>query len=234
MIYRSYGITLWYPTYVDDLTTKKDADDLQKFCNKTTNFSPTDKVISYCGCSSSVFQDTVISHQQLEKWRINNVLFTNVTFLNVTFDYVLFNSTEFRECKFLNSTFTRLFFNATNFNDVQFESVNIVPTSLCLFSNKSEGAVTLENVTINGRMAESRHFNISELWTFLEPEVNSTCSENQYADIMCRSDDFRVYRDSFIVSGSAIPGVLVSATAVYFLRRNYWLGKGLLPSTYLL
>ena len=135
---------------------------------------------AYCDCTSTVFQDISFSLPELKDWGINNVLFRNVTFLNVTFDSVLFNGTEFTECKFQYCTFTRLLFNATVFNDVQFQSVNILATSLCLFSNTSEGAVTLENYTINSKRFESQNFNISMLWTILESEVNSTCSDDHY------------------------------------------------------
>ena len=225
-LYRSYGIILWYPKYINEITTQKDTHDLQKFCNTTTSFSPEDRMKSYCDCTSTVFQDTSFSLPKLKDWRINNVLFRNVTFLNVTFDSVLFNGTEFTECKFQNCTFTRLLFYATVLNGVQFQSVKILATSLCLFSNTSEGAVTLENVTINSKWFESQNFNISTLWTILGSEVNSTCSDDHYNNVICKSNDFRVYRDSFLVAASVLPGNIASAIAVYFLHRNYWLGKG--------
>ena len=196
-LYRNFGLILWYPTYVNELTAKKDSDNLQAFSNKTTSFSPMDNMMSYCDCTSTVFQDTSFSLPKLNDWRINNVLFRNVTFLNVTFDSVLFNGTEFTECKFQNCTFTRLLFNATVFNDVKFQSVNILATSLCLFSNTSEVAVTLENVTINSKGFESQNFNISMLWTILESVVNSTCSDDHYNNGICKSNDFHVYRESF-------------------------------------
>ena len=151
-LYRSYGIILWYPTFINEITTQKDTHDLPKFCNTTTSFSLEDNMKLYCDCTSTVFLDTSFSLPELKDWRINNVLFRNVTFLNVNFDSVLFNGTEFTECKFQNCTFTRLLFNATVFYDVQFQSVNILATSLCFFSNTSEGAVTLEKLpsTANG------------------------------------------------------------------------------------
>ena len=196
-LFRSYGIILWYPTYIKEITTQKDTHDLQKFCNKKTSFSPKDSMKLYCDCTSTLFQDTIFSLPELKDWRINNVQFRNVTFLNVTFDSVLFNGTEFTECKFQNCTFTKLLFNATVFYDVQFQSVNILATSLRLFSNISEGAVTLENVTINSKWFESHNTNISMLWTILESEVNLTCSDDHYNNVICTSNDFRVYRDSF-------------------------------------
>ena len=224
-MFRSYGITLWYPTYVNEITTKKDAEDFLSFCNKSTSFPTTDNIISYCDCSSSVFEDTFVSDLTLMKWRINDVLFRNVTFLNVTFDSVLFNGTEFMNCTFENCTFVELFFHNTDFDGVRFQLVNILPSSLCLLSNHSEGTVTLEDVTMNASVVEFQDVSISELRTSLQSQVESVCSEDLYSDLVCRSDDLRVYRDSFIVSISGLPGYIVSAFAVYYLPRNYWLGK---------
>ena len=104
--------------------------------------------------------------------------------------------------------------------------MNILATSLCLSLSTSEDAVTLENVTFNSKWFESHNFNISTLWTILGSEVDSTCSDDLYNNVISKSDDFCVYRDSFLVAASALPRNIASAFAVYFLRRNYCLGKG--------
>lgn len=86
--------------------------------------------------------------------------------------------------------------------------------------------VTIVNVTVNGR-------NVSDSTTFVNSLVNSSvgCSEEVAENIKnsfefdCpeeEEDDDRVYRDNFIISASALPGNIVSAIAVYFLRRNGW------------
>ena len=189
------------------------------------SLSTTDNIISYCDCSSSVFEDTFISDLILMKWRINDVLYRNVTFLKATFDSVLFNDTKFMDCKFQNSTFIELFFYSTDFNGVHFKFVNILPSSWSLLSNQSEGTLTLEDVTMNASVVEFQDVNISELRTSLQSQMESVCSEDLYFDLFCRSDDLHVYRDSFIVSFSGLPGYIVFTFAVYYFPRNYWLGK---------
>ena len=93
------------------------------------------------------------------------------------------------DCTFENCTFVELFFHNTDFDGVRFQLVNILPSSLCLLSNHSEGTVTLEDVTMNASVVEFQEFNISELRTSLQLQVESVCSEDLYSDLVCRSDD---------------------------------------------
>ena len=132
-LYRSYGIILWYPTYINEITTQKDTHDLPMFCNTTTSFSLEDNMMLYCDCTSTVFQDTSFSLPELKDWK--STMSCLEMSLSSMSPLILFhfNGTEFTECKFQNCTFTRLLFNATVFNDLQFKSVKILATSLSLF-----------------------------------------------------------------------------------------------------
>ena len=207
---------------MDQITKRADQNNLNRFCNESSLSSAAD-MRSICDCSSTFFEDAVIRDLELKEWQINDVQFDNITFVNVTFDDVLFNSTNFRNCKFQNSTFRSLHFKAVSFDNVVLDTVAIMPRSFCLLSNGSAGDVDMGNVTVNGTILDWV-VNASQLQEYLDGLSSQKCVGPEF-DIICHSDDFRIYRDSFIVSASALPGNVASAIAVYVMRRNIWLGK---------
>ena len=229
--YRSYGVTLWYPTYISELTTQKDLEEFERFCNNTVNVTGWSHMEAYCDCSQTVFSDVTLTDSELRNFRIHDVLFSNVSFQNINFDSVVFNSTQFVDCQFYESNFTDSLFNSTQFENVLFHSVNIHSSSLCSMNGSAvevcNNSLILEEVDVNGDQVDYEMLNTS---AFQERVLNrgngQKCSENKLLrQIQCKPPDNRVYRDSFFVSASALPGNIASAIAVYFLRRNYWLGK---------
>ncbi len=215
---------LWYPTYVSEINHKNDQGKLDKLCNETV-LSSAAEINSICNCKATVFEDAVIRDIELKEWQINDVLLNNITFINVTFNEVLFDSTTIRDCSFHNSTFTKLHFKAAFLDNLRLENVVIKPSSSCLFSNGSTGAFTMTNVSIgNTRLQEHGIINASKLQNHLNNFTSRDCKGPNFI-VQCNSDDFRLYRDSFLVSVSAFPGNVASAIAVYVMRRNIWLGK---------
>ena len=223
--FRGYGVTLWYPTYVSELNAEREAEELKRYCNSSATFSGPTNLVPFCDCSSTRFEAITVSDQELKNWKINDVLFQNATFYNITFDSVLFNNTEFRDCKILNSTFIGAYFNSTKFIDVLFQSVDFLPNSVCI-SEDSEGELILDDISMNIEGGKSDiHLSSSPNWAGMDGGISTGCTAKEYTNMHCSSDDFRVYRDSFFVSAAALPGNIASAIAVYYLRRNHWLGK---------
>jgi len=146
---RSYGITLWYPTYVAEITRKADQENLARTCNETI-LSSAAEIPSICGCTSVAFEEAVVHDLHLKDWQINDVQLADVTFINVTFDNVVFNETTFKNCSFISSKFTNLHFKDVYFNDTTFQNVAISVSSTCLFSNGSTGYLNMTDVSVKG------------------------------------------------------------------------------------
>jgi len=220
-------VTLWYPTYVSELNSERKTERLWSHCNQTERLAGPVKLGSYCGCSDAVFVGVSISNQTLKKWNVHDTFFHNVTFSDVTFDSVLFNNTEFKDCKVVRGRFRDVYFNASKFSgQVSLRSMEIEDDSLCI-SEDSEGRVALENATVDkdGKQLSRVWSSKSGIGNSSELEVGRGCVLNNSASVQCPADDFEVYRDSFLVSASGLPGNLASAIGVYYLHRNHWLGK---------
>ena len=206
---RSYGVTLWFPTYVDQITTQKDIRVFEAHCNRTVTGSD-QELESFCGCDSTVFADMEIKDIQLSNFRMDGILFRNVTFKNVSFSTVIFNGTQFSNGSvFRESNFSTSYFNGTSFDDISFDSVQIESSLLC----SVDGSGT--------RIVNSTRLNTA----WYEQPLNQSNLTCDYPEINCIPPNSKIYRDSFFITASAFPGNIASAIAVYFLRRNYWLGK---------
>lgn len=187
-----------------------------------------DRIKAFCGCRSTVFTGFAVNHMELQNFKINNVVFQDITFRNVSFDTVVFNGTEFVDCQFLGCNFTKTWFNATYFkSDVVFDSVSLRSSSMCPLNGSEvqvKNFMTLYGVDIGGTFVENGTFNE----TFLDAALDMSseeCDMKGHEEINCNPPDYRVYRDSFFISASGLPGNIVSAFAVYFFPRNYWLGE---------
>lgn len=208
---RGYGVTLWFPTYVDQITTQRETEEFQAFCNKTVTVDSFESMQSFCGCSNTVFTDMEITDMQFRDFRIENVIFSNVNFTNVSFSSVIFNGTQFTDgCRFKEIHFSSSYFNGTGISDdVTFDMVTIESSWLCSTSGSDK---VVNSTTLTAAMFQ------------LGNQSNVSCAED-VEEIRCKPPNSRIYRDSFFITASAFPGNVASAIAVYFLRRNYWLGK---------
>ena len=226
-----YGVTLWYPTYIADVTAQNELERFEAHCNNTINLTSLDVLKEYCDCSQTIITDSDFTDTRLEHFKINDVVFSNVAFNKVNFESVVFNGTQFIDCEFHDTNFSQSAFNFTIFENVLFDSVSIQSSSLCSLNGSSveirESSMVFEDVDVNGEKIKYGVYNSTEFdMSVLNQGSFSNCSENSLQnEIQCKPPDYRVYRDSFFVSASAFPGNIASAIAVYFLRRNYWLGK---------
>ncbi len=169
-----------------------------------------------------MFDDAIIRDIELKEWQINDVLLSNITFINVTFEEVLFNTTTLVNCNFQDCRFKNLHFKDSYLENIDMANIEIELKSACLLSNASTGEVNLANITFNGTQFNAGLTNVSQLQGYLDGLSLEGCTK---FEVLCKSDDFRIYRDSFFVSASALPGNIASAIAVYFMWRNVWLGK---------
>ena len=226
LCHSGYGITLWYPTYINELTTAKDAAIFEEMCNTTVT---EDDLGKFCGCSNTMFENFILRDTKFQNFKINDVTFYNASFTSVNFDNILFNQTEFIECQFIECNFTKTLFNATDFNGVEFRSIRIGSSSMCPLNSSDvevENFVTSLNVNISGRSVGNRTFDTASFNKVLSLGSSHGCDlKVDREEVSCTPPSSRLYRDSFFVSASAFPGNIASAFAVYFFRRNYWLGE---------
>ena len=228
---RSYGVTLWFPTYVSGITARTNAEKFEKFCSVDYNHTSGASVQSYCDCSQTVFANFALTDLELKNFRVNDVIFKNVSFNNVSFESVVFNSTQFVDCQFNKVNISQSYFNSTLFDDILFKSVAIRSSSLCsvesLVVTVTDSSVTLQDVDLNGQTVSCKACNSSTLEDLLLlNKTDGRCSESSLLkEIQCKPPDNRVYKDTFFISASSVPGNIVSAFAVYFFRRNYWMGE---------
>ena len=229
----SYGVMLWFPTYVGEITTEQKQAAFDANCRQIVSHFNTETLKSYCSCKNTTFRDAVISGTRLQSWMISNVIFSNVTFREVIFDNIVINGSLFvNNCAFHNCTIENSQFLRITWTNVFELSLNVSSSTLCDLHGLSEtDKLIVKNTTLNGiTFNETTIVNGS---TF--NDNNTTTCKNQVTnlDIHCdQSDISTVYRDSFIISAATLPGYVVSAVAVYLFRRNYWLGKLTITPTY--
>ena len=228
-----YGITLWYPSYVGLVNQ-------QKLCHQT--ISPGEAVTydllhSLCGCTESVFDDITISDMELTDWTLKKAVFNNVHFSNVNFTRVELTSSVLSNCIFDRVNFKEVYLDELKWerlslNHVQFDSVKICSSQLTVANG---GFITMRNVLVGDRVVGMEQLN-SSTFAVLAPSADVRCpslSVVRDVNVECEiesSEDSKVYRDSFLIAASAAPGNVVSAFAVYYFRRNVWMGMWLVSS----
>lgn len=190
------------------------AREIREFCRGT---APSDAMLpQYCGCEGATFRGQHFSNMDLTGFKLSSSDFLNVTFNNVTFSDVYLEDCNFTSCVLDNVTFeSRCSFKRVNWNQTVFSGVNVSGLSVCNGS-----------VVVGGEENSGSGEGVSvELVNVLEG-VNSTCGDVEVECKEKKRSNKNIYRDLFLVSGAAFPGNVASAIAVYFLRRNYWLGNG--------
>ena len=221
----SFGVMLWFPTYVGEITTQQKQAMFDANCRQIVNHFTSESLPSYCGCKNTTFQNTLITGVRLESWMVSDAIFNNVTFRNVTFGNVIINGSLFmNNCAFHNCTIENSQFMRITWTNVSELSLNVSSSVLCDLHGLNESdTLIVKNSSLNGII-----FNQTTIVNGSIFNSNSTTCKNQVTDssINCNQSDIStVYRDSFFISAATLPGYIVSAVAVYLLRRNYWLGE---------
>lgn len=203
--------------------------DFEAFCNQNVSTLP-ESLQQYDGCSNIRFEGVIFESFSLRNWKIS-ATFSNVTFQELNFTNVVFQDCEFKNCRIQQVWFDSTYLVNSTWEEVALESVMFSSSDICgvVARNTSiEGLVTMSNVNVsNWRIYNETEVNTTLFQQLVDTDSNVTCLNTMgYGDVRCgEAHDNRVYRDNFFVAASALPGNLVSATAVYFLRRNYWLGE---------
>ena len=201
--------------------------EFEQRCNRTVTSLPneTQSLQEYDGCNNTIFEDMTIEFFNLSNWRITRATFSNIAFYEVNFTNVTFRDCWFRNCSIQDARFDSTSFLNSTWEGVHLESVSLTSSEICGMVAQNvtvQEFIIISDVDIN----DWEDFNTTNQTLFLQlvgSGGNATCERS--VDPCEQVQDYRVYRDNFFVAASALPGNLASAVAVYFLRRNYWLGE---------
>ena len=217
-------MSLWYPTYVEQINDRAEAD---RFYGASCNATISDLVLSttqlarLSHCSSTSYRNVTFDRAEFTGWTFSDASLTSSVFKGCVFNRVSFQKVNFSAVHFVNGSSTELLFDSVVLNTTDFCRFNAShPTSL--------NSLVIDTV-VNGRGVGNQTALLEALVEGLPPPT--ACSFPPAGSVYSpTSDKYQVYRESFFVAGSALPGNVLSAVAVYFLRRNYWLGA--LPLQY--
>ena len=209
----------------------------QKLCHQTISTGEAvtyDLLHSLCGCTETVFHNITISDMELNNWSLKKTAFSNVHFMDVNFTQVELTSSTFSNCTFENVNFKMAYLGEVTWEEVslgfvQFDTVKICSSQLLGTSVEN---VTMRNVLVGEKDIVGVEQLNNSTFALLTPSSNVSCPSHSDVggdvSVECESlEDNKIYRDNFIIAASATPGNLVSAFAVYFFRRNLWMGTNM-------
>ena len=120
------------------------------------------------------------------------------------------------DCELNNVIFgARSQFKRVDWNQSVFHCVNVSGLSVC--GGEMVGW---------GSGEECNDHNVSDEMVTMTEGGNVSCDGVKDVKVECEAlnEDTSLYRDLFIVAAAAVPGNIASAIAVFFMRRNYWMG----------
>ena len=231
---RSYGVTFWFPSYIDQLTQNKQATPTNAACNGTlANIThlPSDNYL--CQCPLTHYNNVTVHREMIDRWWVWNTTFINTSLLNGRYERVWFESVIWREVLVRNVTFDQMIFYNSTWTSVTIINVTFNNSILCDISvdvkSLSLRSVQFINTLINGQMMrDSPHNLVQDL--FNSSTYNDTYCLTNMTIPSCMEDsispvDYNTeYFHDFIITASSLVGIITSSIAVYFLIRSFWLG----------
>ena len=237
---RSYGVTLWYPTYIDRLSRENLESTVEhKDCNRTlSNYTTTSSNINsinrlFCACPTTSYNNVTFNNITVSSWWSTNSNLTNLMILGGRYDDIWYNDVVMDTVYYDDITFDDVHVINSTWRNVALINVTFINTHLCnidtqnisftstIFTNS-----TFNNVSLDDLSSED----LSMLFNNDQSLVTSSCDERSAPPTNCivpqtEVDLSKEYFYDFVIAGSAFPGNVISAIAVYFFRRSYWLGE---------
>ena len=231
---RSYGVTFWFPSYIDQLTQNKQATPINAACNGTladTTHLPSDNYL--CHCPLTHYSNVTVDKEMINKWWAWNATFTNTSLLDGHYRRVWFESMIWKEILIRNVTFDQMIFYNSTLKSVSLVNVTFNNSILCGISAEMESlsmqSVQFIDTVINGqKMRDSPHDLVQDLFnsstwndTYCLTNMSSpSCVEYDISPVDYNTEYFH----DFIITSSSLIGVVISSIAVYFLIRSFLLG----------
>lgn len=229
MPHSTYGVTLWYPSYVGIINQ-------QQLCQQkigTNQTANSDSLQELCECADTAFHNITIRNLKLRVWSLERATFIDVSFLQVNFSQVELTASTFVNCTFKDVHFKSVLLNKSSWENVTLDNVLIESTKICNShivgtSIENNSTLIMRDVLMGENELLEEYVNDStfaHLVLSAEASCPSSSKISKDTNVECESsDDYKIYRDNFIIAASATPGMIVSSIAVYFFRRNFWMG----------
>ena len=203
---------------MEQVTDIQKQHDFNSFCHHQQQQSSSKHISlsDYCGCDGITFVGENFTNAEFRNVKISHCLFEDVTFSNVTFSDFYLEDCSFIDCELNNVTFgARSQFKRVDWNQSVFHCVNVSGLSVC--GGEMVGW---------GSGEECNDHNVSDEMVTMTEGGNVSCDGVKDVKVECEAlnEDTSLYRDLFIVAAAAVPGNIASAIAVFFMRRNYWMG----------
>ena len=226
LFYRSYGVTLWYPSYVDQLNKMERQAEIDRLCNQTVaNQTLTQTLLTeLCPCVNTSYHNTVLNKMTVTSWpavdtSIRDTLITGGHYTRLVFDNVLLENISI-----VNATLEQCVFTSGRWSGVRITNTNFSQVVLCDV-HMDDGDVIITGSIVDGQRVEdplarlTKHGDGSGDCKELGNLTNQSCVEPT-PNLL---DD---YQNSFFITAAPIPGLIVSAFTLYYCwRRSLWLGK---------
>jgi len=222
---RSYGTTLWYPTYISHLNTAAQKVEKEELCSRAVGGGSVDAgtLPQLCGCTyaGALFENMTIGPVHLTKSS-----FLDSAFRNVTFQRTALSDVAFGNCSL----------NLTNFSNVTMENVvfNFTSTAKTVYSAKwpltvTDGCHSGSKSTIGRTNFDSilRLWNVTVLNESSSFAQGNSCVSNIPSACAVTADEYRVYREAFVFAASSIPGTIITAIVVDLrcMWRSLWISE---------
>ena len=226
-IRRSYGITIWYPSYVKYLDTVEKLNEVSFCPTSIYNASmSTANLPETCKCTSVSYFNTTFKDIHFSEVTFSNANYTMVTFENVKFNKIIFDDCTWENVTFINVTIENMLLKKTNTSGTIYSEADNEHQPL-FASNCS----VIQNVTVNSTNFDSMVVGWNR--TVLNTTLRSRTPEDDCVTVSPKEcgkvevDENRIYREAFIFAASSIPGTIISAIVVDLpcMWRSLWLCK---------
>ena len=229
----AYGVTLWYPTYVDTLQQQQEDANFEEVCNLTLANQTVQFVEGYqeqllCDCPLTLYDNVTFVNVSISGgWLLSggSVKSSSISGSNLTAvrsEGSTWTDVQVTNVLFVNSTLSSSVWSSVVLQNVQFEN--------CLFCdvNVSDG-IKLSGVEMKDCIVNGLHLNTANDTAIISAlRSSSNCSSSLGDSVQCvepeeETDYFAEYLENFVIASSPFTTMLISAVLVYYFRRSFLL-----------
>ena len=213
-------MTLWFPSYVHQLASGVTTP-FNEACNETLSgvmlkddhFSASGHSF-LCSCPLTNYSNVAFDYRSVRKWWAWQSSIEDLVIRNGDYDWVWLDEVTWDNVVLSNVSINSLILINSSWTNVKLDNVSIKNSYVC-GTVISKVSVHNSSKILNGTSCHD-----SYLLTGALPNCGGE-------GLMMAAPDYnREYFHDLIITSSGYIGNLVSAIAIYFFVRSFWLGKG--------
>ena len=213
-------MTLWFPSYVHQLASGVTTP-FSEACNETlSGVMLKDDHLSasghsfLCNCPLTNYSNVAFDYRSVRKWWAWQSSIEDLVMRNGDYDWVWLDEVTWDNVVLSNVSINSLILINSSWTNVKLDNVSIKNSYVC-GTVISKVSVHNSSKILNGTSCRD-----SYLLTGALPNCGGE-------GLMMAAPDYnREYFHDLIITSSGYIGNLVSAIAIYFFVRSFWLGKG--------